>query len=134
MARDGMVLLTGASGFVGSAVARRLRAAGAVILGKATMSEFAFWPQSHNSWTLRVGSPYDTSKDAGGSSSGSAAATAANLTLAAMQKVAALDEVTGIFPNPGPYTKSYPNRWTPLSQKIAQGTAKASATKSAAKK
>jgi len=28
MARDGMVLLTGASGFVGSAVARRLRAAG----------------------------------------------------------------------------------------------------------
>jgi Asp-tRNA(Asn)/Glu-tRNA(Gln) amidotransferase A subunit family amidase len=47
------------------------------------MSEFAFWPQSHNSWTLRVGLPYDTSKDAGGSSSGSAAATAANLTLVA---------------------------------------------------
>ena len=62
---------------------RRLRAAGAVILGKATMAEFAFWPQSHNSWTLRVGLPYDTTKDAGGSSSGSAAATAANLTLTA---------------------------------------------------
>lgn len=62
---------------------QRLRAAGAVIIGKATMSEFAFWPQSHNSWTLRVGLPYDTSKDAGGSSSGSAAATAANLTLTA---------------------------------------------------
>ena len=62
---------------------RRLRAAGAVVLGKTVMSEFAFWPQSHNSWTIRAGLPYDTSKDPGGSSSGSAAAVAANFALAA---------------------------------------------------
>lgn len=62
---------------------KRLRAAGAVVLGKTVMSEFAFWPQSHNSWTIRAGLPYDTSKDPGGSSSGSAAAVAANFALAA---------------------------------------------------
>ncbi len=59
----------------------RLRKAGVVILGKTTMAEYAYFTQSHNSWTVRVGTPYDTSKDVGGSSSGSAAAIAANLGL-----------------------------------------------------
>lgn len=62
---------------------KRLRAAGVVVLGKTVMAEFAFWPQSHNSWTIRAGLPYDTRKDPGGSSSGSAAAVAANFALAA---------------------------------------------------
>lgn len=62
---------------------KRLRAAGAVVLGKTTMAEFAYLPQSHNSWTLRVGLPYEATKDVGGSSSGSAAAITANFALAA---------------------------------------------------
>ena len=56
----------------------RLRAAGALILGKAGMSEYAYWTQSFNSVSQRIGLPYDTSLDAGGSSGGTAAAIAAN--------------------------------------------------------
>jgi Asp-tRNA(Asn)/Glu-tRNA(Gln) amidotransferase A subunit family amidase len=59
----------------------RLREAGALILGKAGMSEFAYWTQSLNSESQRIGTPYDTSKDAGGSSGGTAAAIAANFEL-----------------------------------------------------
>ena len=62
---------------------QRLRAAGAVVLGKTTMAEFAYLPQSVNSQTLRVALPYDTSRDTGGSSSGSASAIAANLAMIA---------------------------------------------------
>lgn len=58
-----------------------LRAAGALILAKAAMTEFAYFTQSYNSRTLRIATPYDTSKDAGGSSGGSAAAIAANFGL-----------------------------------------------------
>lgn len=61
---------------------QRLRDAGAVILGKTTMSEYAFFTQSHNSFTGRVGAAYDTRADAGGSSAGTASAIAANLALA----------------------------------------------------
>ena len=58
-----------------------LREAGGLILAKAAMTEFAYFTQSYNSVTLRIATPYDTSKDAGGSSGGSAAAIAANLGL-----------------------------------------------------
>lgn len=61
----------------------RLREAGALILGKAGMSEYAYWTQSFNSVSQRIGTPYDTSRDAGGSSGGSAAAIAANFGLVA---------------------------------------------------
>jgi amidase len=60
---------------------RRLREAGALILAKAAMTEFAYFTQSYNSRTLRIATPYDTRRDAGGSSGGSAAAIAANFGL-----------------------------------------------------
>lgn len=60
---------------------RRLRAAGALILAKAAMTEFAYFTQSYNSQTLRIATPYDSTRDAGGSSGGTAAAIAANLGL-----------------------------------------------------
>ncbi len=56
----------------------RLREAGALILGKAGMSEYAYWTQSFNSVSQRIGTPYNTAMDAGGSSGGTAAAIAAN--------------------------------------------------------
>ncbi|WP_348673316.1 amidase family protein [uncultured Abyssibacter sp.] len=59
----------------------RLREAGALILGKAGMSEFAYWTQSLNSVSQRIGTPYNTTMDAGGSSGGTAAAIAANFAL-----------------------------------------------------
>ncbi len=58
-----------------------LRRGGALILAKAAMTEFAYFTQSYNSATLRIANPYDTQRDAGGSSGGSASAIAANFAL-----------------------------------------------------
>jgi amidase len=67
-------------------IVSRLRAAGAVILGKANLSEWAnfrgFAPGDFNGWSARGGKtrdPYLLSFDPCGSSSGSAVAAAANL-------------------------------------------------------
>ncbi len=65
-------------------VVERLRAAGAVILGKTNLSEWANFRSSHSSsgWSGRGGqclNPYALDRSPCGSSSGSGAATAANL-------------------------------------------------------
>ncbi|HMF08582.1 MAG TPA: amidase [Thermoanaerobaculia bacterium] len=67
-----------------SHVARRLREAGAVILGKANLSEWANFRSTHSSsgWSGRGGqcrNPYALDRNASGSSSGSGAAAAASL-------------------------------------------------------
>ena len=72
-----------------SFLAKRLREAGAVILGKANLSEWAnFRGQLSTSGWSGVGgqtkNPYDLSRNPCGSSSGSAAAVAANLTMVAI--------------------------------------------------
>ncbi|NTU82714.1 MAG: amidase, partial [Chloroflexales bacterium] len=51
----------------------RLRAAGAVIIGKTRMSEFAYSPGSNNAHYGPTANPFDQTRDTGGSSSGSAA-------------------------------------------------------------
>jgi len=58
---------------------RRLREAGAVILGKTNMDEFAADVIGVSSLGGQTRNPYDTSRSPGGSSAGSAAAIAANL-------------------------------------------------------
>src|SRR3954467_504882 len=65
-------------------VVKRLKAAGAVILGKVNLTEFAAWVsnnQSSGNGSLhgQVLNPYDTSTDPGGSSAGSGVAAAAGL-------------------------------------------------------
>ena len=70
-------------------VVQRLRAAGAVILGKANLSEWANIrsSQSTSGWSARGGlarNPYALDRNTSGSSSGSAAATAASLCAAAV--------------------------------------------------
>ena len=60
-------------------VVARLRAAGAVILGKTNMAELAGDYQSTNSLFPRVNNPWNLGYTAGGSSGGSAAAVAAGL-------------------------------------------------------
>ncbi|KZM74458.1 amidase [Nocardia terpenica] len=60
-------------------VVRRLRAAGAVIVGKTAMNEFGQWPYTESSTFGVTRNPWDTSRSAGGSSGGSAAAVAAGL-------------------------------------------------------
>ncbi|MFV9506749.1 MAG: amidase [Oscillochloridaceae bacterium umkhey_bin13] len=65
-------------------IVERLRAAGAVIIGKTRMSEFAFSPGSNNAHYGPTANPFDPSRDTGGSSSGSAAAVADGMALGAL--------------------------------------------------
>ena len=70
-------------------VAERLRAAGAVLLGKANMSEWANFRSTHSSsgWSARGGqalNPYSLDRSTSGSSSGSASAVSANLAAASL--------------------------------------------------
>ncbi|RRR73900.1 MAG: amidase [Candidatus Viridilinea halotolerans] len=62
----------------------RLRAAGAVIIGKTRLSEFAYSPGSNNPHYGPVANPYDLTRDTGGSSSGSAAAVATQIVYTAL--------------------------------------------------
>lgn len=67
-----------------AAAVERLRAAGAVIVGKTRLSEFAYWPGSTNPHYGPTPNPRDPTRDAGGSSSGSAAAVARGMVYAAL--------------------------------------------------
>lgn len=62
----------------------RLRQAGAVIIGKTRMSEFAYSPGSNNAHYGPTANPHDLERDTGGSSSGSAAAVADGIAFAAL--------------------------------------------------
>jgi len=62
-----------------SAIARRLRQAGAILLGKSNLHEFAYGVTSVNPHYGWVRNPWDTMRISGGSSGGSAAALAAGL-------------------------------------------------------
>jgi aspartyl-tRNA(Asn)/glutamyl-tRNA(Gln) amidotransferase subunit A len=64
-------------------VVRRLKAAGAVLLGKLNLHEFAYGGSSAISYFGAVRNPWDTAYCPGGSSGGSAAAVAAGLCYAA---------------------------------------------------
>src|SRR6266545_3019519 len=64
---------------------RRLRAAGAVIVGKTNMPELALWPQVTESQTFgATRNPWDRERSPGGSSGGSAVAVAAGLVAGAL--------------------------------------------------
>ena len=65
-------------------VVRRLKAAGAVLLGKLNMHEFAFGGTSIPSYFGAVHNPWDVQRTPGGSSGGSAAAVAAGLCFGAL--------------------------------------------------
>jgi amidase len=85
----GSLALSGSIPLKDSFVAQRLRAAGAVILGKTNLSEWANIRSSHSSsgWSGRGGqtkNPYVLDRNPCGSSSGSGAAVAANLAAVAV--------------------------------------------------
>ena len=85
----GSLALLGSRPACDATVAAALRQAGAIILGKANLSEWANFRSngSTSGWSARGGhcrNPYDLSRNPGGSSSGSGAAVSANLASAAL--------------------------------------------------
>ena len=66
-----------------SEVVKRLQDAGAIIVGKTHMPEFAYSPASNNQHYGPVRNPWNLEHDTGGSSSGSGAAVAARLVFGA---------------------------------------------------
>lgn len=88
-------------------ITQALRDAGAIILGKAAMGEFA--GASYNTIDGQPLNPYNFKRDTGGSSSGSAAAVAANLAVLAIgtdtstsvRGPAALNGIVGLRPTTG---------------------------------
>jgi amidase len=65
-------------------VVRRLREAGAIVIGKTTMPELGLWPFTESiTWGV-TRNPWDPERTPGGSSGGSAAAVAARLVPAAL--------------------------------------------------
>jgi aspartyl-tRNA(Asn)/glutamyl-tRNA(Gln) amidotransferase subunit A len=90
-------------------VAERLRRAGAIIVGKNNMPEFAAWPRSKSRLAGECVNPWDRTRISGASSGGSGAAVAAGMVPLAVGSdgggsiriPSALCGVVGLYPTPG---------------------------------
>jgi amidase len=67
-----------------AAIVRRLKAAGAIILGKTNLDEFTFGTRGISSLGGQTLNPYDLTRNPAGSSGGSGAAVSANFAMAAL--------------------------------------------------
>jgi amidase len=101
---------------------RRIRAAGAITLGKTNTPEFGAGSQTFNPIFGATRNPYDLSKTPGGSSGGAAAALACGMvpladgsdTGGSLRNPAAFCNVVGLRPSPGRVPRDE-GSWSPLS-------------------
>ncbi len=99
-------------------VVARIRAAGAVIVGKTNVPEFAAGSHTFNAVFGATRNPYDLTRSAGGSSGGAAAALACGMVPVAsgsdmggsLRNPAAFCNVVGLRPSPG-RVPTYPAAW-----------------------
>ena len=106
-------------------VVEKLRKAGAIILGKTTLSEFAAG-DTYGSMFGVTRNPYDLERTVGGSSGGSGAALAANFstvalgeeTLASIRRPGAWNAVVALRPTPGLVSRS--GMWDGYPTPVAQ--------------
>jgi len=100
-------------------VVQRLRAAGAIILGKTNTPEFAAGGNTWNEVFGRTRNPWNTDRSAGGSTGGGAAALASGMIALAegtdlggsLRIPASFCGVVGLRPSPG-LVPTYPTGWT----------------------
>ncbi|NYE46271.1 amidase [Spinactinospora alkalitolerans] len=117
-------------------IVERMRAAGAITIGKTNVPEFAAGSHTFNPIFGTTRNPYDTAKSAGGSSGGAAAALAAGMHPLAdgsdmggsLRNPASFNNVVGLRPTPGRVpTHPAPLGWSTLSVQgpLARDTADA---------
>lgn len=99
-------------------LAQRLKQAGAILVGKSNLPEFAVGINTTNQLFGTTRNPYDLSRTSGGSSGGSAVALATGMCVLAegsdhggsIRNPAALCNVVGLRPSPG-RIPCYPSEW-----------------------
>jgi Asp-tRNA(Asn)/Glu-tRNA(Gln) amidotransferase A subunit family amidase len=90
-------------------IVQKLKAAGAIILAKANLHEFAIWGETISSILGQTLNPYDLTRTPGGSSGGTGAALASNFglvgigtdTINSVRSPAAANSIVGIRPTVG---------------------------------
>ena len=78
----GSLCLAGYTPTTDATIAQKLRGAGAIILAKVNLHEFAIWGETVSSIRGQTLNPYDLTRTPGGSSGGTGAGVAANLAIA----------------------------------------------------
>jgi amidase len=105
----GSLSLSGYRPATDAAIAERLRRAGAIILAKVNLHEFAIWGETVSSIRGQTLNPYDLTRTPGGSSGGTGAGLAANFAIAgigtdtinSIRSPASANNIVGIRPTLG---------------------------------
>jgi amidase len=130
----GSLSLAGYTPVSDAMIAQKLRDAGAIILAKVNLHEFAVWGETVSSILGQTLNPYDLTRTPGGSSGGTGAGVAANFAIAgigtdavnSIRSPASANSITGIRPTLGLVSRAgvIPNSFTqdavgPLARTVA---------------
>jgi amidase len=110
----GSLSLAGYTPATDAVITRKLRSAGAIILAKVNLHEFAIWGETVSSIRGQTLNPYDLTRTPGGSSGGTGAGLAANFAMAgigtdtinSIRSPASANSIVGIRPQ-GAYSFAY---------------------------